>query len=174
SAGINWCRTMPTSIFMIPLMGNGMVTFTATEVWPKRQKVICLKVPFTCPGRNGIVNNYSRIYYSMKRYNLIMVLVAICSTVSAQFSLHPFFSDHMVWQRDQPVSIWGKGKPGTKLRLQFGGQQRSTQIGSDSNWRVQLAPLPLNRKAETLRVSGSGKTIFVKDILVGDVFLCFG
>lgn len=103
-----------------------------------------------------------------------MVLVAICSTVSAQFSLDPFFSDHMVWQRDQPISIWGKGKPGTKLRLQFGAQQRHTQIGSDSNWRLQLDPLPLNRNAETLLVSGSGKTISVKDVLVGDVFLCFG
>lgn len=100
--------------------------------------------------------------------------MAIGPWVGAQFSLDPFFSDHMVWQRDQPVSIWGKGKPGTKLSLHFGGQQRSTQIGSDSTWRVQLAPLPLNRKAASLRVSGSGKTIVVNDILIGDVFLCFG
>ena len=100
--------------------------------------------------------------------------MAIGPWVSAQFNLDPFFSDHMVWQRDQPVSIWGKGKPGINLRLQFGAQQRHTQIGPDSNWRLQLGPLPLNRKAETLRVSGSGKTISVKDVLVGDVFLCFG
>lgn len=100
--------------------------------------------------------------------------MAICPWVGAQFNLDPFFSDHMVWQRDQPVRIWGKGKPGTKLSLHFGTQQKFTQIGTDSNWRIQLAPLPLNRKAEKLRVSGSGKTIVVKDILVGDVFLCFG
>jgi sialate O-acetylesterase len=110
----------------------------------------------------------------MKYSVIIIALLCLSQAMQAQFSLNPFFSDHMVWQRDEPVTVWGKGRPGTELSLRFGPQTKKIRIGADSNWQAQFNPMPLNRKPQSLSISGAGKRVVVKDILIGDVFLCFG
>jgi sialate O-acetylesterase len=110
----------------------------------------------------------------MKYFVIIIALFSLSQALQAQFSLDPFFSDHMIWQRDEPVTVWGKGKPGAELSLHFGPQTKTIRIGADSNWKAQFNPMPLNRKPQSLSISGAGKRVVVKDILIGDVFLCFG
>lgn len=41
----------------------------------------------------------------------LLMAVAALMGWSADFELAPYFQDHMVLQRDQPLRIWGKAPP---------------------------------------------------------------
>lgn len=79
----------------------------------------------------------------------------------------------MVLQRDKPVPVWGQASPGTLVKVQFAGQQAQTKAGTDGKWMVSLKPLKLSANPQNLTISGEG-VITLKNILVGDVWLCSG
>ncbi len=84
----------------------------------------------------------------------------------------PVFSDHLVLQRELPVRIWGQADDGETVTVQFQGQAVAT-TAKDGAWAVRLAPLKPNG-ADNLVVSGDRNTVIVRDVLVGDVWLCSG
>ncbi|MEC9477081.1 MAG: sialate O-acetylesterase [Planctomycetota bacterium] len=84
------------------------------------------------------------------------------------------FSDHAVFQRDLSLPIWGTGEPGTEVSVQFSGQNKTTTVDSDGNWQTTLDPMPASAEGRMMTITGSDGTIEVKDILVGEVWLCGG
>ena len=56
-------------------------------------------------------------------------------------SLSALFSDHMVLQRDMPVPVWGTAKPGAKVTVTFGQQEKTAETGKDGKWLVRLDAL---------------------------------
>jgi sialate O-acetylesterase len=40
------------------------------------------------------------------------------------------FYDHMVIQREQPVSVWGEAEPADMITLSFAGQTKAVEINS--------------------------------------------
>ena len=91
----------------------------------------------------------------------------------ADVKLHRVFSDHMVLQRDMNVNVWGWATPGEKVSVQFDGQSLSAVTDDKGKWTVKLAPMKANTTPQNLTVAGKNK-IELKDILVGDVWLCIG
>ena len=84
--------------------------------------------------------------------------------------LAPLFSDHMVLQRDQPVPVWGWSQPGDTIAVECAGQKKTTIADSTGKWLVTLDPLLASHEPREL-VAGDCR---VKNILVGDVWLCSG
>ena len=80
------------------------------------------------------------------------------------------FADHMVLQRERKVPVWGTGTPGEAVTVAFAGQRLETKVGGDGRWRVDLAPMPAGKTGRTLTAGG----VEVKDVLVGEVWLCAG
>lgn len=81
-------------------------------------------------------------------------------------------SDGMVLQRDQPMRIWGFGSPGEQVTVKFDGETASGVTADNGRWVVILAP----RKAGgpyAMDINGINH-IWLKDIMVGDVWLCAG
>jgi len=78
----------------------------------------------------------------------------------------------MVLQRDQNVKIWGWASAGEEVDLNFRDRAYSTTADDAGNWEIILPPQPAGGPDDmTLR----GKNeIIVRDILVGDVWLCTG
>jgi len=101
----------------------------------------------------------------------ILLVLFVASTVSAEVKLAGIFTDHMVLQRDAKLPIWGWADDGEKVTVTVAGQthQATTAKG---RWQVQLEPLAAGGPHQ-LSVSGTNK-ITVKDILVGEVWLCSG
>ncbi len=91
----------------------------------------------------------------------------------AHVRLPALVSDGMVLQRDTKLKIWGWADPGEKIRVNFKGKNYSATAAPDSSWLVQLPPLKAGGPY-SLQVNGSNNTITVKNILVGDVWLCAG
>ncbi len=100
-------------------------------------------------------------------------LVLLAAALHAEVKLAAVFTDHAVLQRDAVVPIWGTARRGEKITVTFRGQSLSTKADREGNWRVDLAPMPAQPYPADLVVDGSN-TITLRDILVGDVWLCSG
>ena len=80
------------------------------------------------------------------------------------------FSDHMVLPRDRNVPIWGTAKPDSKISATFKKQKHQTKADADGKWRIILAPSPASTKAVDLKINDQT----IRDILIGDVWICSG
>lgn len=106
------------------------------------------------------------------------VFLALGMSVRAQDkpAMNKLFSDHMVLQRDIPVPVWGTAKPGTKVTVAFGKQEKTAEADKDRNWMVKLDAMKASSEPAELTVAASTNTppLKIADILVGDVYLCSG
>ena len=80
------------------------------------------------------------------------------------------FTDGAVLQRDRPVPVWGWADPGEKVEVAFGGQTANATADGNGRWRVDLRPMPASCEGRTLTANG----ISVRDVLVGEVWICSG
>jgi sialate O-acetylesterase len=104
---------------------------------------------------------------------LIAAVVSSAALDAAEVSLARVFSDNMVIQRDQPVPVWGWADPGTAVSVSFNGKKAEGKADASGKWSVKLPPSALGAPAE-LSVAGGSKTLTLKNVLVGDVWLCSG
>jgi len=100
-------------------------------------------------------------------------VLSLAAALRAEVKLAAVFTDHAVLQRDTVVPIWGTARRGEKITVAFRGQTLATKADRDGRWRVNLAPMPAQPYPADLVVDGSN-TITLRDILVGDVWLCSG
>lgn len=107
----------------------------------------------------------------MKFYQLILLL-CISFAGMAQIRLPRLVSDGMVLQRDTEVNIWGWTGVGEEVELRFAGGVYRTEADSAGNWKVTLPAMPAGGPYD-LTVSGRN-SITVKDVLIGDVWVCSG
>lgn len=83
------------------------------------------------------------------------------------------FGDHMVLQRQVPVPVWGRARPGARVSVDLAGRSASATASSDGTWRVDLPPLAAGGPHQ-MTVASAGETILVRGVLVGEVWLCSG
>jgi sialate O-acetylesterase len=105
-------------------------------------------------------------------FSCCLVFASDCSAAEG-LSSAAVFADHMVLQRDKPAPVWGWASPGKKVTVSFAGQSKSAVARKGGKWMVVLDPLKLNAKPQTMTIAATEK-ITLKDILVGDVWLCSG
>ncbi|MGL4513352.1 MAG: sialate O-acetylesterase [Lacipirellulaceae bacterium] len=89
----------------------------------------------------------------------------------------PFlFTHHAVLQRDAPVRVWGWAEPNESVTVEFAGQKVEGTAGGDGRWEVRLAPMAASVEQREMRIGGSSdpEPIVVRDVLVGDVWVCSG
>jgi len=99
-------------------------------------------------------------------------------SASADLRLPGFFGDHMVFQRDAPIPVWGWAEPGATVKVSLGEGPVETKAGEDGRWKVALPATAANATGLTLKVWAEGgkpiPIIELKDVLVGEVWLCSG
>lgn len=114
----------------------------------------------------------------MKRlFFLVAVSCLVIPSLRADLRLPGFFGDHMVFQRDAPIPVWGWADPGAEVTVQLGPDQaKAVKVTTDKNgrWEAKLPTMAATATGLDFTVAGGGKTITVKDILVGEVWLCSG
>lgn len=118
---------------------------------------------------------------------LIIFSISLFSNAYADiFSVNPVFSHNMVLQRNQPIHIWGKGLPGTSVRVVLKQEKQNTsrkgvqkneriaKVKSDSSWSVYLPAQLANAVSHTLQIASGKQMLQFNNILIGDVWLCIG
>lgn len=97
-------------------------------------------------------------------------------TAAEKLSLSSLFTDHAVLQRDIAVPVWGKAEPGSKLVVQFAGQEKPATADKDGKWSVKLDPLAASAEGRALTVKAleGNESVARQDVLVGEVWICSG
>jgi sialate O-acetylesterase len=109
----------------------------------------------------------------MKQYlPFLTALFFVSVTSHAQLRLPRLVRDSMVLQRDTPLKIWGWADKKKKVQVTFNGKSFKTTSDTAGKWTVVL-PATKAGGPFTMDIS-SGNRITLKDILVGDVWICSG
>ncbi len=83
------------------------------------------------------------------------------------------FGDSMVLQRDKPIPVWGKAEPNESIVVSLGGKTAKTNADAQGAWMLKLPRMKAGGPHE-LVVTGAGKPLALKDVLIGDVWVCSG
>jgi sialate O-acetylesterase len=109
----------------------------------------------------------------MKRFLLVIVALLVANALShAAVKPNSLFTDGAVLQHGIPVNVWGTANDGEKITVTFAGQKVST-VANGGQWKVTLKPLKVCAEPRTLTITGEN-TVEVKNILVGEVWVCSG
>jgi len=113
-----------------------------------------------------------RQFLKITRLWLCLSIFLIAATMAyASVKPHALFSDGAVLQQGMPVPVWGWAADGEIVTVEFQDQKVSATT-YDGKWMVILKELKAGGPFE-MKISGSNN-IAVKNILVGEVWLCSG
>jgi sialate O-acetylesterase len=112
----------------------------------------------------------------MKLY--IQTLFTACflifaSALHAEVKLPHIFSDNMVIQRDKPINIWGWADKNEAVEIHFLNQVKKIKADKNGKWILTLDAVPYGGPY-TMEVKGKSNIITLKNILIGEVWLCSG
>ncbi len=112
------------------------------------------------------------------RWSTVLILgmmLGLCAApvAFADVKLPSVIGDNMVLQQGKPLPIWGWANAGEKVTVKL-GKSRSAKTTADDNgkWMVKLKSMKAGGPY-TLTVSGNN-TIELKNILIGEVWVCSG
>jgi sialate O-acetylesterase len=104
--------------------------------------------------------------------SLLMFFTIAFETSFCQVKLPRLIRDSMILQRDTKIRLWGWAGKNEKISIDFNGKHAATKTGADGKWFISLPPMKAGGPF-TMTISASNK-ITLKDILIGDVWLCSG
>jgi len=104
---------------------------------------------------------------------LVLLLLSFMTlSMVAQVRLPRLVSDGMVLQRDAQVKVWGWAAQGEKVTVSFHDSVYFATANEKGEWTILLSALKAGGPF-TMTV-GASNIITVKDIMIGDVWVCSG
>ncbi|WDE98150.1 sialate O-acetylesterase [Lentisphaera profundi] len=110
----------------------------------------------------------------MNKLFLTALALVASFQLSAEIKLHQLFSDGAVLQRGQAVPVWGWADAGSTVDVSFAGQTKSAKADKNGKWMVKFDSLEASAEGRNLEVKNGSENLSVKNILVGEVWLCSG
>ncbi len=92
----------------------------------------------------------------------------------AELRLSGIYGDHMVLQREQPVTVWGWADIVQQVTVKFGEQSVVAMSDDNGAWAVTLKPMKSSADGLDLSVSCGDETVWLRDVVVGDVWHASG
>lgn len=83
------------------------------------------------------------------------------------------FRDRMVLQRDKAVNVWGEATALAEVSVSINGSTVTGTADENGDWKVELPSMAAGGPY-VLEVTSGLETETVSDVLVGDVWFCFG
>lgn len=94
---------------------------------------------------------------------------------NADILLPKIFSDHMVLQQNSDVKIWGTADVGNELVVTFDKQTIEVTADEKGRWSAYIKTPGAGGPYEiTIEVKGGDPKIIVRDVLIGEVWICSG
>ena len=88
-------------------------------------------------------------------------------------SLAPLYTDGMVMQRNEPIIFRGSANAKMVVKVSFDGQNQSTTAADDGTWSVNFPARKAGGPYKAIVAAGKER-LTLKDIYVGEVWLCSG
>ncbi|MFC5623412.1 sialate O-acetylesterase [Algoriphagus winogradskyi] len=107
--------------------------------------------------------------HTWKLLTLLILFSCEYSKFESEVTLPRLFGDGMVLQRQEAISVWGKGIPGENVRVSLAGAITSGTVEADSTWLLQLPELVAGGPF-VLEVNRQK----INDVYIGDVWVAGG
>lgn len=120
------------------------------------------------------VKGYVMKSFSFRVFIGFVSLVVLPVVLLAELKMPNIFSDNMVLQRGIAVPVWGWTEAGALVTVLFNGQKKLGKADADGKWTVKLDPMKESAQALIMTVVSPGGDKTIKNILIGDVWLCSG
>ena len=104
----------------------------------------------------------------------LLVLAVFSPLVRAEIKLPTIISDNMVLQAGATAPVWGWAKPGEQVTVRLADQTAQAKAGDDGRWQVELKDLKPGDAREMTIEDAAGDRKTIKNILVGEVWVCSG
>lgn len=113
---------------------------------------------------------------TQRRIVILVWMFAIGSqdALASEFSVADVFTDHAVLQQGVALPVWGTAVADAEVTVRFAGQMKSTTVGQDGAWRVDLEPLTADPNGQTMLVRSGGSRKEFRDLLIGEVWYASG
>lgn len=110
------------------------------------------------------------------RILFVFALIVLTAKNSAEIKLPSLFTDGMVFQQSGTAPIWGKSTPGNQIKVKttWDNKNYSVTVKNDSTWKVLVSTPKASFKPFEVYISDGKSKIHLKDILIGEVWLCGG
>ena len=101
-----------------------------------------------------------------------LALFASTSVAFAETKIPAVIGDHMVLQRGQKNPLWGWDDPSSKVTVTIGSTAITATANAEGKWSVELPAMEAGGP-HSIEIKGSSRRE-IKDVLVGEVWLCSG
>lgn len=111
----------------------------------------------------------------MKQIRISLLLAILPLWAMGQLSLPAIFASRMVLQQQTNAPIWGTLKGGSQVEIttSWDGKHYLAKVDRDGKWRVAIST-PKAGGPYTIKLSSGNLVKELKDILIGEVWLCSG
>ena len=104
----------------------------------------------------------------------LIITGVVAPSAMAELKLPSIVADHMVLQQSQPVPIWGWAEPGEEITVTIAKQSAKAKADERGHWQAEVGPLVPGGPLMMVISNSAGDTKTVRDILVGEVWICSG
>ncbi|CAM3099014.1 sialate O-acetylesterase [Rariglobus hedericola] len=118
--------------------------------------------------------NIARSFFLLLAIVSLAALPTQAQQPAPTLRLPAILSDHMVIQRDTPARVWGWAQPGETVTITLGQATATAKADDQGEWSATLAKLAASDASLEMIVKSGADTLTVRDILVGDVWVCSG
>jgi len=84
------------------------------------------------------------------------------------------FSDHAVLQAGKELPVWGKGTPGTEVKVTLGERMKRTTASAEGYWQVEFPSAKAASEGIQLEVVAGDERVVRKDLVFGEVWIATG
>ncbi len=106
-------------------------------------------------------------------FYLLFFLFAFSLFSQESLKVAGIFSDGMVIQRKQEITVWGTANLNETVSLNLKSKSFSSKVNVDGTWEIILPEQHVGEPIE-IKITTQKDTIVIKDILVGEVWLASG
>ena len=105
---------------------------------------------------------------------LFLFIFCFAGTLTAKVTLPALLGDNMVLQQQSDVKIWGWSEPNATVKITTSwGTKGSVKSDKEGNWYITVTTPAASYTSHTITVS-DGEPVVLKNILIGEVWLCSG
>ena len=104
---------------------------------------------------------------------LLSIVLLSSSAVRAELKLPKIFGSHMVLHRNQENPIWGWAEPGESISITLGKRTARVTTNKAGRWDWKIPAMKASGPHE-IHISGKSGEVSLKDVLVGEVWVCSG
>lgn len=107
--------------------------------------------------------------------SVLFAIACVATFIQAEpLKLAPFYTDNMVFQREKPIIVIGIAEANAMIEGAFMGDTAKAQADSNGYFKLSLPAKDACSKGCTATFKCGDAIIELKNVLVGDVWLCSG